>query len=225
MVNVLCGYCGWKNPDGTERCQACGAPLEYTAATETRVSVIEEAPPPYEEQLIADTLPATDTLQEGLKAAGLAAGAVGVGSVLLRVAAQGFAIAFSSFVVGFSAGATAASPYEPSRIHLLTAIIGGALLGIVIPLVRKRSIWTLLAAPLGSVTGLLVSNYALSMPGRSMPWAAQLSLGFALLFAVIGGKRSRGVPVRCLRALQPVLGGIGGVLFALAGYIVKYNLF
>ena len=58
-----------------------------------------------------------------------------------------------------------------------------------------------------------------------MTWAAQLSLGFALLFAVIGGKRSRGVPVRCLRVLQPVLGGIGGVLFALAGYIVKYNLF
>ncbi len=92
----------------------------------------------------------------------------------------------------------------------------------VITLLRKRSIWTLLAAPLGSGLGLLVSSF-LSAPGRPLPWAAQFALAGALLFAILGGKRTRGNPIPCLKVLQPIFGALGGLLFALLGYILFSN--
>lgn len=222
MTNLICDYCGRTNPEGGERCQACGALLAHLPLPETRVTYMDSPSTPEAEQAFAELQPAGDTLREGLKTAGMVAGSIGIGALILRVAAQAFAIAFSAFIIGAAAGTSAASPYEPSRLHFFTAILGGALLGVVITLLRKRSIWTLLAAPLGSGLGLLVSSF-LSAPGRPLPWAAQFALAGALLFAILGGKRTRGNPIPCLKVLQPIFGALGGLLFALLGYILFSN--
>ena len=222
MTNRICEYCGRSNPEEIERCQACGALLPHIPPPETRITYIDSPPTPETESAFAELQTEGDTLQESLKTVGMVAGSIGIGALILRVAAQGFAIALSAFIVGAGAGISAAGPYEPSRLHFFTAILGGALLGVVITLLRKRSIWTLLAAPLGSGLGLLVSSF-LTAPGRSMPWAAQFALAGALLFAALGGKRTRGKSIPCLKVLQPIFGAIGGLLFALLGYILFYN--
>lgn len=225
MIYPICEYCGRHNPDGHERCQACGAPLPYAAAPVARVTIVDapEPPSPSVEETLSEPLPPSDQLQEGLKAVGAVAGTLGVGAIILRVAAQGIAIAVSAFLVGLAAGDSAAglNRYLP---YLLTALIGGTLLGIIISLVRKRTIWTLLAAPVGSFLGYILSIIFLSTT-RSIPLAAIVTLGSGVLFAVIGGQRTRGKPLPCLKVLQPILGAIGGLLFALLGFYVMYRVY
>ena len=224
MLNPDCAYCGRHNPEGIERCQACGAPLAFAAAPETRVTIIEDAPPAAPVQsAFPEALPSSGELQQGLKALGAVAGSLGVGSILLRLVAQGFAIAVSAFLVGLSAGSSAAG-LTRHALHLGCALAGGALLGIVISLVRKRSIWTLLAAPAGSFIAFLL-NGLLRLPSRQLPLAALLTLGGGLLFAVMGGRRARAKPLPCLKVLLPFIGAIGGVLFALLGFYVMYRVY
>lgn len=223
MINPECEYCGRRNPQGIERCQACGAPLPYTPAPETRVTIVEEPAAPAPEPSLSEILPSGEQLQEGLKAVGAVAGSLGVGAIILRVAAQGIAIAVSAFLVGLTAGNSGAglNHYLP---HLLSALAGGALLGIVITLVRKRTIWTLLAAPFGSFIAFMLTTF-IRFPNRDVPLAALITLAGGLLFAVIGGQRSHGKPLPCLKVLQPVLGAIGGLLFALLGFFVMYRVY
>ena len=97
-------------------------------------------------------------------------------------------------------------------------------MGVVISVVRKRTIWTLLAAPVGSFLGYILSIIFLSTT-RSIPLAAIFTLGGGVLFAVIGGQRTRGKPLPCLKVLQPILGALGGLLFALLGFYVMYRVY
>lgn len=223
MINPDCEYCGRHNPEGIERCQACGAPLSYAAAPATRLTLVDEPPIPAVEPAISELLPPSDQLQEGLKAVGAVAGTLGVGAIILRVAAQGIAIAVSAFLVGLTAGNSGRglNNYLP---HLLPALAGGVLLGVLITLVRKRTIWTLLAAPFGSFIAFMATTF-FRFPGKDVPLAALITLGGGVLFAVIGGRRSRGKPLPCLKVLQPILGAIGGLLFAWLGFVVMYRVY
>ena len=225
MSESVCTYCRRRNPDGIERCQACGAPLPFMAAPETRVTIVEEpaAPARAAGESLSELLPSSEQLQEGLKAVGAVAGSLGVGAIILRVAAQGIAIAVSAFLVGLTAGDSAAG-LNRYLLHLLSALAGGALLGIVISLARKRTIWTLLAAPAGSFIAFMLVGL-LHLPSRQFPITTFITLGGGLLFAVIGGSRSRGKPLPCLKVLQPVLGAIGGLLCALLGFYMMYRVY
>jgi len=171
----------------------------------------------------AEPLVTADQLKEGLAAAGAVAGSLGIGTIVLRVAAQGFAIAVASFIVGLNAGGAVSGQthYLP---HLLTALLGGALLGVVVTLVKKRSIWTLLAAPAGTILGSLIARL-LPISSQSLPFSALLALAGGLLFSVLGGNRSRGSRIPCLKVLQPVVGAIGGLLFGLLGFFVMYRIY
>ena len=184
-----------------------------------RVTVVQTPaaplPPPASPEI-------SDTLQDGLKAVGAAAGSLGIGSIVLRVAAQGIAIAVASFIVGLTAGSEAAgqSRYLP---HILTALLGGTLLGVVVTLVKKRTIWTLLAAPSGTILGSVAARL-LPEASPTLPLNALLALAGGLLLAVLGGYRARGARIPCLQVLQPVAGAIGGLLFALLGFFVMYRV-
>ena len=76
MSESVCTYCRRRNPDGIERCQACGAPLPFMAAPETRVTIVEEpaAPARAAGESLSELLPSSEQLQEGLKAVGAVAG-------------------------------------------------------------------------------------------------------------------------------------------------------
>ncbi len=225
MINPDCEYCGRHNPEGIERCQACGAPLPYKALPATSVTIVEEPelPSPTVEETLSELLPPSDQLQEGLKTAGVVAGSLGVGAIILRVAAQGIAIAFSAFLVGLAAGESAAG-LNRYLFHLLTALVGGAILGIVISVARKRTIWTLLAIPWGSFFGYILPVIFPINTGR-FPLSALLTVAGGVLFALIGGRRTRGKPLPCVKVLLPVLGAIGGLLFTLLGFYVMYRVY
>lgn len=218
-MNVICEYCGREQPAENLRCIGCGAPLPAPEPVPMRVTVVESAPEP------ASPLPTAelgDTLKEGLAAAGAVVGSLSLGSIVLRVAAQGIAIAVSAFIVGLTAGSEAAGQarYLP---HLLTALLGGALLGMVVTLVKKRTIWTLLAAPagtiLGSIAARLLPDFNLMLPLNTL-----LTLAGGLILAMVGGNRTRGTRIPCLKVLQPVAAAIGGLLFALLGFYVLYRM-
>jgi hypothetical protein len=217
-MSITCEYCGRDQDPGSPRCVACGAPLPVPRSKPLRVEVIDSPTQPIP---AAGTPEVADTLQDGLKAVGAVAGSLGIGTIVLRVAAQGIAIAVSSFILGLTAGSEASglNRYFP---HLLTALLGGVLLGIVVTLVKKRSVMTLLAAPAGTILGSVVARLVPDI-NPALPLNALLTLAGGLLLATLGGYRSRAVRIPCLKVLQPIAGAIGGLLFALLGFIVLYR--
>ena len=103
------------------------------------------------------------------------------------------------------------------------ALLGGALLGVVVTLVKKRTIWTLLAAPAGTILGSLIARL-LPISGAGLPFSALLALAGGLLLSVLGGYRSRGSRIPCLKVLQPIAGAMGGLLFGLLGFLLMYRV-
>lgn len=221
-MTITCEYCGREQSSEPARCISCGAPLPVPPPVQTRVTMVEEPLTVDTPATPAEPLVTADQLKEGLAAAGAVVGSLGIGTIVLRVAAQGIAIAVSSFIVGLTAGGavTGQTRYLP---HLLTALLGGALLGVVVTLVKKRSIWTLLAAPAGTILGSLIARL-LPVSGQSLPFSALLALVDGLLLAMLGGNRSRGSRIPCLKVLQPVAGAIGGLLFGLLGFYIMYRV-
>lgn len=217
-MDVACEYCGRDQPADNRRCVSCGAPLPVPQTPPLRVSVVNDAAP-----IPTPPTPGVgDTLQDGLKTVGALAGSLGIGSIVLRVAAQGIAIAVSSFIVGLTAGNAAAG--QPAYLlHILTALVGGALLGVVVTLVKKRTIWTLLAAPTGTILGSVAARLLPDL-NPALPLNVLITLAGGLLLSVLGGYRSRGARIPCLQVLQPVAGAIGGLLFALLGFYVMYRV-
>ena len=130
-MTITCEYCGREQSSEPARCISCGAPLPVPPPVQTRVTMVEEPLPVDTPATPAEPLVTADQLKEGLAAAGAVVGSLGIGTIVLRVAAQGFAIAVASFIVGLNAGGAVAGQtrYLP---HLLTALLGGALLGVVV---------------------------------------------------------------------------------------------
>ena len=222
-MNISCEYCGREQPTDNLRCISCGAPLPVPEPIQARTTLVYEPSPASAPVTPSEPLVNADQLKEGLAAAGAVAGSLGIGTIVLRVAAQGFAIAVASFIVGLTAGSAAAglNRYLP---HLLTALLGGVLLGVVVTLVKKRSIWTLLAAPVGAILGSLVARL-LPISSQNLPFSALLALAGGLLLSVLGGNRTRGTRIPCLKVLQPVAGAIGGLFFGWLGFVVMYRIY
>ncbi len=222
-MTITCEYCGREQPSEPARCISCGAPLPVPEPIQARTTLVYEPSPASAPVTPSEPLVNADQLKEGLAAAGAVAGSLGIGTIVLRVAAQGFAIAVASFIVGITAGSAAAglNHYIP---HLLTALLGGVLLGVVVTLVKKRSIWTLLAAPAGTILGSLVARL-LPISSQNLPFSALLALAGGLLLSVLGGNRTRGTRIPCLKVLQPVAGAIGGLFFGWLGFVVMYRIY
>jgi hypothetical protein len=72
---------------------------------------------------------------------------------------------------------------------------------------------------LGSVAARLLPEANPTMPINTL-----LALAGGLLLAVLGGYRTRGARIPFLKVLQPVVGAIGGLLFALLGFFVMYRV-
>lgn len=219
-MSITCEYCGREQSSEPARCIGCGAPLPVPQTAPTRVTIIEE---PIPAAAPAEPLVNTDQLKEGLAAAGAVVGSLGIGSIVLRVAAQGIAIAVSAFIVGLTAGNDAAG-LNNNLPHLLTALLGGALLGLVVTLVKKRTVWTLLAAPAGTILGAIIARL-LPDANPMLPFNSLVVLAGGLLLSMLGGTRTRGTRIPCLQTLQPIAGALGGLLFSLLGFFVMYRVY
>ena len=219
---IPCGYCGAENPAGSNRCIACGAPVEVPASMPVRVTTTNTPAGSTSsnwtrtdtttEQIndAVDATPLSQELKDGLKAASAGLGALGVGSFLYRTIAEAAAIAFSSFLVGYASGS--------ARIFYL-AVIGGIVLGLAVGSVVKRSLWVMLSAPVGSILGMLAALLANSFD-PSVFWSPILAMIGGTLFAFIGSRRrSKTGLMKWYERIRPVLGMVGGLVFALLGYL------
>jgi hypothetical protein len=224
-ASLTCKYCGASNPPGTDRCIACGAPIDIPVVSPVTVTTINSparniTPPvtaqrsdatPEQIRDALDAAPINDQLKEGLKAAGMGIGALGVGTFFARTASEAAAIAFSTFIIGY---------FSASTHSALLAIAGGLIIGLMVGLAVKRPIAVLFSAPLGTILGwvagrLLQSNFP------TLPLPALLALIGGALLALIGSRRnSNNVVAKWYGRFRPFLGMAGGFLFAMLGYIL-----
>jgi len=221
-MNVICEYCARTQPEGA-RCIGCGAPLPVPQPVPTRVTYVESSTPAAVPSMPAEPLVNPDQLKEGLAAAGAVVGSLGIGSLVLRLAAEALAIAFSALVVGLNGGTYAAGLNRYGGI-LLIALAGGALVGLCVALSRKRTVLTLLSAPAGALLGTLLVML-LPDPSNHFPLGVLAAAGGAALLALLGRRVPSKLPLRCLTALHPVLGVISGLLFALLGFFITYRIY
>jgi hypothetical protein len=224
-ASLTCVYCGANNPAGTNRCKACGAPIELPIVPPVRVTTINTparniTPPamaqradtsPEQIRDALDAAPINDQLKDGLKAAGLGIGALGVGTFFARTASEAASIAFSAFMVGYLSGMVN---------NGLIALAGGLVIGLMVGLAVKRPIGALLSAPIGTILGMIAGN--LLQPGvPSLPLTALLALIGGALAAILGSRRSStNVVAKWYGRLRPFLGMAGGFMFAMLGYVI-----
>ena len=202
--SIICAYCVALNPAGTNRCIACGAPIDIPLTPPLRVTTVEKPSNPS-----LDPSPVSQQLKEGLTAVGAGLGALGIWSVLFRTGAEALAIAFSAFLIGFTAG---------SASQALLGLGGGILVGLAVGLVVKRSWLTLISAPFGTLLGL-AATYFVFLLSPSPLWSPLLATAGGVLFALLGAhRRVAGGVMNWYERVRPILGMTGGFIFAVLGY-------
>jgi hypothetical protein len=224
--SLTCVYCGANNPAGTARCNACGAPIEIPVTPPVRVTMVnnqvnkpvrrpvttqraETTPEQVRDAL--EAAPINEQLKEGLKAVGVGAASLGVGSFVARTAAESVAIAFSALLCGY---------FGARGGHFGLGLLGGVVIGLLVGLVVKRPLGVLISAPISTIGGLAAGFFLQeTLPGLPLP--VLLGMAGGGLFAVIGGRRSgSNVISKWYGRIRPFLGMAGGFLFALLGYTI-----
>lgn len=219
---LTCDYCATHNSVGSARCAACGAPLPLPKPPVTVITRMETpvAPPP---TFTPPSEPIGEELKKAAGAIGSTIGALSIGTILLRTAAEAVAIAVSAFIIGLNAG-SAPINLGNNSLYLLLAAGGGGLVGLCVGLVSKRVVWTLLSAPFGALLGT-VAAILLGFNVPRQPWMALFALGGAVLFALLGSYRSSGGLLPCYQRIRPFLGLIGGLIFGLLGYAAGFKVY
>lgn len=215
---ISCPYCATLNTPSSSNCIACGAPIvlpRFQPVTITRVTEPATLSTPLQNtQPGVPSQPLGQQVKEGLAAVGAGLGFAGIGGLILRTLAEALAIAVAAVIIGFTAG-SAADGIAP---FALIAITGGALIGLSVGLVIKRSMFVLFSAPFGALGGtLLAMAFGLNAPGAV--WLPLCATAAACTLALLGGRRNASAGVfRVYQRLRPWLGLLGGVVFALIGY-------
>lgn len=222
-ASISCVYCGASNPVGTDRCISCGAPIDLPVTPPVRVTSVNTpkgSPPPTATtkdttpEQIMDALqeaPISNSLKEGLMAAGAGLGTLGIGTFFARTAAEAASIAFSAFMVGY---------FSAAAHSFLMAVAGGLLIGLIVGLVTKRPWAVLLSAPLGTIAGL-AAGYFLQSSMAGWPLIPMLGAAGGALLGILGGKRGNPSGVaKWYARFRPLLGMAGGLLFAVLGYVI-----
>lgn len=211
---IACPYCNAANRASAQTCTACGAPLELPRAP---VSTTPVSTP------VATSAPVTpiqaqsalgDDIKESLSSVGSSLGSAGAmaGGLILRTLAEAGAISVAALIIGFGAGSS-----SNTFAYFLMAVVGGVLVGIAVGLATKRAIFTLFAAPVGALAGLIIAR---ALPVL-IPWSALLATAGAMLLALLGSPRAAGSgAMRTYQRLRPWLGALGGLIFGFIGYFI-----
>lgn len=221
---ITCEYCAVLNPPDGKRCIACGAPLPVKLSPPPRVTVVEPVHSPVANPAPLESQPVSQQLKEGLAVVGSSLGALGIGTILLRTAAEIFAVAGAGFIIGINAGQAAAATLTVPLMILL-ALTGGALTGLCVGLVIKRAFWTLVSAPAGALLGTILAIFLSLSKSHGIPWVALFSTAGAIFFALLGGRQPSRKTLRCVQVIRPLLGLACGLLFGLIGFLVTYRTY
>lgn len=201
MSNIVCTYCKTLNESGSQACIACGAPLEEGAPVmETQPDPLPFTIQPLENMKQANDL---DEIQKALLPASYALGAV------WRTLGEALAIGLTAFGLGVI-GAIVDMAFW--------ALLGAALVGIAVGLSTKKFWPTILGAPLGAFSGMLVGGILWAV-GLGATWVLFTSIIGAILGAVVGSRR-RAAASNWWDRLRPWLGVLGGIFFGVIGLFV-----
>jgi len=163
-------------------------------------------------------------LKEGLAVVGSSLGILGVGTMLLRAAAQIAAVAVASLIIGINAGQSAIVT-RTVPLMMLLALAGGGLTGLSVGLSVKRAFWTLVSAPAGALLGSALAIFLSLNNSYTVPWMALFSAAGAVLLALLGGRQPSRKSLPCLQKLRPWLGLAVGLLFGLIGFGITYRIY
>lgn len=224
---ITCAYCDTVNDSVNARCIACGAPLEReplrdftprvtrvnVPPTEKPVSVPKPAKPAAAAKSVAQP-PGEGIRQAAQRADELYHLAWRGYALVWRTVAEALAIAVCALTVGMLGGMFKQG---------FTAVLGGLLLGAVVGSVRKSWIWSLLSAPLGLLAGILLwlPAWALGAGPRGIMFSA---LVFAIIGALLGGRRERWQRRGGWEQTRPFLGAAGGGALAVVGLLIGMAL-
>jgi len=216
-----CAFCGTPNDPNAVTCLACGGPLEVArpivqviAQPSTPVVPVTPVAQPATPETPAE--PLREQLKEGVAAVGAGLGLAGVGGLLMRTLSEALAILIAALMIGFNAGRV--SPFKDTwLLFLLLGAGGGALVGLAVGSVVKRSVFVLFSAPFGALLGI-VAALALKLDAMRTPWLPLFTIAGACLLALLGGRSNRTARFAKYQRLRPLLGVIGGTLFGLLGF-------
>jgi len=204
---ISCEYCSVQNTTGAASCLACGAPIDYHRPFSTKKGELKwdtQSKKPHEED--------HRIIGEKVEDAYLAA--LGTYSIAWRTAAEGIAIAVAAFIIGTAGGA--------AGIGFLGAL-GGIFVGIAVGLTQKNFYITLVSAPGGAISGLLVGSifWVFGNP-KIFPVIVIL---FSVFGAIFGGRPKLVFARRnWWEKLRPFLGGLGGLIFAALGSALGWGI-
>lgn len=208
-----CAYCDTTNPAYDSICIACGAPLgrplqkpldltPKVTTTDQPAFWLDQGKAALEKDL-ATKENIHDAAQKAEK---VYKAALGTYSVAWRTAAEAIVIALIGFIIGLIGGSTG---------MFFFGVVGAFALGITVGLTSKSFYATLIGAPAGGVIGLGISGvlWALSATPVIMVFVVTF---FSIAGAVIGGRfqYSKG---NFWEKTRPILGGLGGLAFGIAG--------
>ncbi len=237
--SLPCPFCGAGNDAAAHTCIACGAPLDPSKATPTYLKAMGVPPSPEPVVTPSETTnpevspsatvpeptapvePVKKQLKEGAAAVAAGLGLVGVGGLIMRTIAEALAILFSSLLIGYNAGHVAINNWPP---YLLLGAAGGLAVGIAVGSVIKRSVFALFSAPFGALVGIFAAS-SLRLDQRGTYWLPLFTAAGACLLAVLGGRSNRSGRFQAYQRLRPILGAIGGFLFALLGFAIGHVIY
>lgn len=234
--SLPCPFCGAGNDAAAHTCIACGAPLDPSKATPTYLQAmgVPSSPEPPASPSVttpqipdpvlepsAPVEPVKQQLKEGAAAVAAGLGLVGVGGLIMRTIAEALAILTAALVIGYNAGHVAINNWLP---YLLLGLAGGIAVGIAVGSVIKRSVFALFSAPFGALIGVFAA-ISLRLNQRGTMWLPLLTIAGACLLAVIGGRSNRSGHFQVYQRLRPILGAIGGFLFALLGFAIGHVIY
>ncbi len=197
----VCDYCHTNNPPGSQKCEACGAPLASLVTNTPQRST----PPP-----VQPTSPSVDPVklsqaQENVeKIEEVVQQGRYLYAILWRTVAEAFSIAVSTLLLGIIAGGI-------ERWWL--GVLAGTILGIVVGFANKPYWLAAISAPGGVIFGTLFWLPVWLISGNLPGMLASASF-FGLLTAALGSRKR---PDNGWEKIRPLLGGLGGFLFASLG--------
>jgi hypothetical protein len=231
-----CPFCGAGNNAAAYTCVACGAPLDPSRSTPSYLKAMgvppspeapaspaeptAQAPAPAPE-LVTPVEPIAQNIKEGAAAVAAGLGLAGVGGLIMRTIAEALAILTAALVIGYNAGHVAPNNWLP---YLLVGLAGGIAVGIAVGSVIKRSIFALFSAPFGALIGVFIA-ISLKMTSRGTLWLPLFTFAGACLLAVLGGRSNRVGRFQAYQRLRPILGAIGGFIFALLGFAIGHIIY
>ena len=206
MSKITCSYCNALN-DATEKlCVACGAPLDAPPLPQVEPPSLQSTPlPPLVSS--ASTERPQETFQQAEQLVSNARQSLRTAG---SITADAIAIACVAFALGLVGALTGMGFW---------GVVGATAVGLLIGF-AEQSFWlTLLGAPLGMLSGIILWAIArgVGAGSKGMVLVATLLAGIGALV----GARQRTTPLGgCGGSVRPVLGAIGGFSVSLMGLVI-----